>query len=401
MKRLYSNFSKVDKLLDSNVSIYLDFIRGLSAILVVMEHLSSRLFVGYGNIESPNILVNLLYMLNILGGPAVIVFFVLSGLFISRSVLKAFYDDKWSWKTYLINRLSRLLVVLVPALLLTLVLDIIAVKFFEYEGYTNAYINLKNFVGNLFFLQNVYVGVYGSNAPLWSLNYEFWYYILFPTLLLLLFSKKRKLVMFFYFSLAILIISTVGMRMNTYFVIWLIGTSILLLPKANLLKHRFVPIASFVLLLVVLPVRPLVMTGRLFTDQWTENLFLVDLLIGLVFGLFIYSLLHVTSNRIKNIEFNWIGGGSRRLAGFSFSLYLIHYPIINTVYYWVAKNGFSGLQPNLGSIALEMLLIILICMIAFYFSRITEAQTFRVRRFLEVKTNSNRNQVRNKQNLAG
>ncbi|MDR7073346.1 acyltransferase family protein [Fictibacillus barbaricus] len=399
MNRLFFNFSKVNKLLDSNVSIYLDFIRGLSAILVVMEHLSSRLFVGYGNVENPNILVSLLYMLNILGGPAVIIFFVLSGLFISRSVLKALYEEKWSWKTYLINRLSRLMVVLVPALLLTLVLDIIAVKFFEYEGYTNAYMNLKNFVGNLFFLQNVYVDVYGSNAPLWSLNYEFWYYILFPILLLLILNK-RKVAKLFYFLSAILIISTVGVRMSTYFVIWLIGTSILLLPKTNLLKHRLFPIMSFALLLIVLPVRPLVMTGRLFTNQWTENLFIVDLLIGLVFGFFIYSLLHVTSNSIRNIEFSWFGGISKRITAFSFSLYLIHYPIINTVYYWGAKNGFSGLQPNLGSIAIEFLLIIFICMIAFYFSRITEAQTYRVRRFLKGKTNSNRDQE-NKQNLAG
>ncbi|PLR68701.1 acyltransferase [Bacillus sp. PAMC26568] len=189
MRKFYWNFSKTNELLEGNVSIYLDLIRGISAILVVMEHLSSRLFVGYGDIENQSLLAMLLYLLNILGGPAVIIFFVLSGLFISRSVLKAVYENKWSWKSYLINRFSRLLVVLIPALILTFILDSIAASFFGYESYTNAYSNLKDFIGNIFFLQNVFVGVYGSNAPLWSLNYEFWYYMLFPILLHLFFNK--------------------------------------------------------------------------------------------------------------------------------------------------------------------------------------------------------------------
>ena len=35
-------------------------------------------------------------------------------------------------------------------------------------------------VGNLFFVQTVSVPVYGTNGPLWSLANEFWYYVLFP-----------------------------------------------------------------------------------------------------------------------------------------------------------------------------------------------------------------------------
>jgi peptidoglycan/LPS O-acetylase OafA/YrhL len=386
MKKLYSNFSAVNKLLEGNVSIYLDFIRGISAILVVMEHLSSRLFVGYGNVENQNILIKFLYILNILGGPAVIIFFVLSGLFISRSVLKAFYENKWSWKSYLINRLSRLCVVLIPALILTFILDRIAANFFEYEGYTNVYSNLKDFTGNLFFLQNIYVGVYGSNAPLWSLNYEFWYYMLFPILLLLFFNNQRKIFKLIYLLIALLIISTVGTRMNSYFVIWLIGTFVLLLPRINFLMQGFIPILSLILVIVAIPVRPLVMTGRLFTENWTEDLFFVDLFIGLAFGFLIYTLLHIVSDRFRNMEFRRFGKISKLIASFSFSLYLIHYPIINTVYYWAAKNGFAGFQPGLLAIVVEIVFVIIICMIAFYFSRITEAKTSNARKLLEGKT---------------
>ena len=405
MKKLYSNFSKVNKLLDGNVSIYLDLIRGISAILVVMEHLSSRLFVGYGDVRNPTLYVKFLYLLNELGGPAVIIFFVLSGLFISRSVLKAVYENKWSWHKYLINRLARLCVVLIPALILTFVLDIIAVTYFGYEGYANAYTNLQDFIGNLFFLQNVFVGVYGSNAPLWSLNYEFWYYMLFPLLLLLIFNKQSKVFKIVYILIAILIISTIGVRMNSYFIIWLIGTSVLFLPGVKLSKKGFIPLLALLFLLVSMPIRPLVMTGRLFTETWTEDLFAVDLLIGLVFGLFIYTLLHFLSDRMRNLELKWLGKISKLIAGFSFSLYLIHYPIINTVYYLAANHGFSGFQPNVITIVEEIIIVAFICSIAFYFSRMTEARTHIIRKFFVLRMNSlmmnRRKKVLRKQNVAG
>ena len=337
MGYLYTNFLKVDELLKGNVSIYLDFVRGISAVLVVMEHLSSRLFVGFGNVESPNLFVQALYLLNILGGPAVIIFFVLSGLFISRSVLKAVYKNKWSWKTYLINRLSRLYIVLIPALILTFIFDRIAVKFFDYQSYEHGLDNLIAFFGNIFFLQNISVGVYGSNAPLWSLNYEFWYYMLFP-LLFLLFCKQGKITKLICVLVALLIFFNIGARMNSYFVIWLIGSIVLFLPKSKFLRQKFIPILALLLLFVAMVVRPLVMTGRLFTDGWTTDLFFVDLFVGLAFGFVIYSLLHITSDKFKKVDLKWFGKFSRLIASYSFSLYVLHYPLINMVYRWGGKE---------------------------------------------------------------
>jgi peptidoglycan/LPS O-acetylase OafA/YrhL len=406
VSKVFPNFIKANELLEGNVSIYLDLIRGISAILVVMEHLSSRLFVGYGNVENQNLFVMFLYLLNILGGPAVIIFFVLSGLFISRSILKTVYENKWSWKSYLINRLSRLLVVLIPALVLTLVLDNISTNYFGYDGYKNPSINLIEFVGNIFFLQNIFVGVYGSNAPLWSLNYEFWYYMLLPILLQLFFYKQKIIVKTIFLFIALIIISTIGTRMSSYFLIWLIGMIVLLLPKINIFKKGILPaVLAQILFFAVTPVRPLMMTGRLFTETWTEDLFTIDLIIGLAFGFFIYTLLHCLPPKIRSINLGWLGRISKLIAGFSFSLYLIHYPIINTVYHLCAKNGFTGFQPNLLSIILEVLIVIAICFIAYLFSQITEAKTHDIRIFLEEKTGSilgsRRNRVISKQSDVG
>ncbi|NOU87838.1 acyltransferase family protein [Paenibacillus sp. LMG 31460] len=382
MSRMYSNFSKANDLLDGKVSNYLDFVRGFAAILVVMEHLGSRLFVGYGYLQSPGAFVKLLYLLNLLGGPAVIVFFVLSGLFISRTVLKAIFDNRWSWKSYLVNRLSRLYVVLIPALFLTFIADKLASLFLNYQRYVDDYTNIKEFIGNLFYLQTIFVGNYGSNGPLWSLSYEFWYYMMFPVLILLLRNQKKALKIIYLF-IVLGILFMVGQRISSYFLIWLLGMFVLFLPTIPLVKSKIIMSISLLLVCLAMLLRPLVNNGRLFIVHHTNNLFFVDLFIGLSLGFLIYILMHANANKTKSERNNkWFEKTSSLLASFSFSLYLIHYPIINLVYYWGAKNGFTGLQPNIKSVLIEILIVVLMCMIAFLFSRITEARTNVARTFM-------------------
>nr|WP_276562917.1 acyltransferase [Paenibacillus anseongense] len=357
----------------------MDFLRGLAAILVLMEHLGSRLFLGYGYLQNPSAIIKLLYLLNLLGGPSVIVFFVLSGLFISRSVFKSIVDNNWSWKTYLVNRLSRLYVVLIPALCLTIIADNVASDFFDYNRYMDSYTNIKEFIGNLFYLQNIFVGSYGSNGPLWSLSYEFWYYMLFP-IIILLFLNQKKILKVVYLFIALAIILLIGQRMSYYFLIWLVGMLVLLLPATRRVKNKFTMTASFLFVCLAMIMRPLVNNGRLFVKHYTNDLFIVDLFIGLSLGLLIYIFMHGTAKKTKpESEKKWIEKTSKLVASFSFSLYLIHYPIINLVYYWAAKNGFKGLQPNLISVLIEILIVALMCIIAFMFSRITEVRTNVVR----------------------
>src|ERR1035437_10604196 len=56
--------------------------------------------------------------------------FVLSGYLVGGSVLRAFQRDNWPGKEYLTKRLTRLWVVLLPALLLTIVLDNVGLRVF-------------------------------------------------------------------------------------------------------------------------------------------------------------------------------------------------------------------------------------------------------------------------------
>jgi peptidoglycan/LPS O-acetylase OafA/YrhL len=110
---------------------------------------------------------------------------------------KAFQDlvaRHFSWSRYLLRRLTRLWIVIVPALLLTMLLDAIGLSLTRGVGYDGRFYGIysvgpdtagidhfcQTFLGNLTFLQTIYVPTFGSNGPLWSLANEFWYYIVFP-----------------------------------------------------------------------------------------------------------------------------------------------------------------------------------------------------------------------------
>jgi peptidoglycan/LPS O-acetylase OafA/YrhL len=175
-------------------SVHLDCIRGLAALSVLFYHVRYRFFLDYAEVVDPNVVAKLYYACTSFGHDAVMVFFVLSGFFISSSIRRDVLLNRWSWSRYASNRLIRLYVVLLPALGLTLFWDSLGMRWAGthaiYSGlaqqWTHDFFNVSErllpsvFLGNLFFLQTIYVPPLGSNDPLWSLAYEFWYYLLFP-----------------------------------------------------------------------------------------------------------------------------------------------------------------------------------------------------------------------------
>lgn len=186
--------------LTSERNVHLDAMRGLAAVSVLCTHLRQVFFVPYHE-AGGGLLVKFLYIDHYVARAAVIFFFALSGYLVGMSVVNSIESERWSWRDYLLSRLSRLYVVLIPALLLTALLDWIGrlnpVSRWAYfndtleAGFTTAHLDtLKNFFGTLFFLQNIHTNWFGSNSPLWSLSCEFWYYIVFPVIALTLMRRK-------------------------------------------------------------------------------------------------------------------------------------------------------------------------------------------------------------------
>ena len=162
----------------------------------MLYHLRGLFFVDFPFIANKSLLISGLYAVTGYGHQAVMIFFVLSGYFIGTSVMESVGARRWSWRTYLVSRFTRLQLVLFPALILGGLWDRIGMRIPQaapiyfgalYKFYVPS-VALRStfpiFLGNLFFLQSIVSPVFGSNTPLWSLSYEFWYYILFPVLIL-------------------------------------------------------------------------------------------------------------------------------------------------------------------------------------------------------------------------
>ena len=181
-----------------------DLVRALAATAVVACHVRSLFLTDFTGGASP--LVSGLYFATGLGDEAVTVFFVVSGFWIGRSCLRRLAADDWSWKTFLFERLTRLMIVLAPALVLGGVFDIIGRYglmspvhlgrqgnvILHYDVATH--LTLGGFLANAVFLQTLAAPTFGSNGPLWSLCNEFWYYLWFAAIASAVASRRHALV---------------------------------------------------------------------------------------------------------------------------------------------------------------------------------------------------------------
>lgn len=334
----------------SSVASYvLDLLRFTSALVVFLYH----------------------FHFNLPGYQAVMVFFVLSGYFISTSVIKSMQSETWSWKEYLIKRCVRLWIVLIPALVLTYVWAIIQIHLFGSTPIFYGVLNIKTLLGNIFFTQDILVKQYGLNGPLWSLAYEFWYYILFPCALLVFYSK-RKITKIFYLVIFIGISLFVGKQIMLYFIIWLLGALIAIVKPFAFKKSSVNYFVLFILTAVAG-----VSTKGLYTlydaqTSWMNPDFISDLSVGIAFALLIYWVISLFG--AKNVNGQLVI--SKELAGFSYTLYLVHYPLL---YFWNAWLSSPYWHINdKHTLGVKIIFLAAILVYAYILAKITEFKTAKV-----------------------
>jgi peptidoglycan/LPS O-acetylase OafA/YrhL len=86
----------------------LDLARGLAAAAVLIYHVRYRFYFDYADLRNPDWFCKFFYAVTSYGHDAVVIFFVLSGYFISASVIRDCAKDRWSWRRYAVSRLTRL-----------------------------------------------------------------------------------------------------------------------------------------------------------------------------------------------------------------------------------------------------------------------------------------------------
>jgi peptidoglycan/LPS O-acetylase OafA/YrhL len=192
----------------------LEALRGFAALYVVLFHtLPQKIFLWGVNVGT----------IFRFGPEAVIVFFVLSGFVIKYTFEKS--ADK-SFRYYFIRRFIRLYIPLFFIFVLGYLIKCYG------EG-TLANPDWKTLLGNIFMLQdvisqkpNVLSAAYMGNGVLWSLSYEWWFYMLFFLLAKNISSSKLNKwvnIIAIVAAASYVVYPFMVNRLAMYFAIWWIG----------------------------------------------------------------------------------------------------------------------------------------------------------------------------------
>lgn len=352
----------------STASIWFDLFRALAAAAVLLHHVRPSFFVHYTDVEHKNPFIQAFYLISSKGYQSVMIFFVLSGFFISSSVVGSVSKSNWSWGVYLNHRISRLGAVLLPALLLTFLWNELSMALFHGNAWVGR-MDGPTFWMNLFFLQGIGPfpsTMFGENDALWSLSIEFWFYILFPCILLAFTSSKLtgKLL---YGAAALMLGLFLGKQVMPLFLIWLLGSVLLFIPDFRAPRRWLyrlcilaVPMGAFA--------GAFVLSGR-------SKEFSVNFVVGLTFAALLYVIRTLYNQRTYRTRSLW-NQVILKAAGFSYTLYLTHFPLNNLLVSYI-RDG--KVQPAAGSLLLFTAMILTAVLYAWAVSLWTEEKTSWIR----------------------
>jgi peptidoglycan/LPS O-acetylase OafA/YrhL len=354
---------------------FLDGLRGMAAVYVMIGHARWLLWEGYGSYSEHPELYSFLEKLNMYffaffkyGHQMVMFFFILSGFVIhlkNAQVLKMNSNAEINWMSYYFKRIIRIVPPFFTVLLIGYFIDEIGLlNHFEiYHSKTNydlinnnihANHGLINLLGNVFFLGGITYPVWGTNGPLWSLSLEWWFYVIYP--LFIIIGRKKiwlpsMIVVFFFFlsqtiSSEILIIFQ---RIFSAFICWWFGVVL-----ADIYTGRIkFPIRHLDLL--ILSFMPL---------YWVINSTISDILVSLGFVGIVTILLHLKNENI----FIRLLTKLKPLGTISYSLYICHFPILVLLSGWLMSLNNGLLPSNQIYIWIGALLSIALSILVYYIS---------------------------------
>jgi peptidoglycan/LPS O-acetylase OafA/YrhL len=357
-------------------SDFLNLARWLAALVVVAEHARSLMFQDFGTTGGSGVFGKAFYFLTGFGHEAVMVFFVISGYLVGGKVWSRMQSGGFRWLPYLCDRVSRLHAVLLFALLLGLILDTAGSRFFDSFGlYRMAMpepvavvsrsfvddLGLPVLLGNLGLVQTILVPTYGSNGPLWSLANEWWYYLLFPSLLGIF--LRRGATRWAAAASVGAMVWFLPASMWVLFVVWLLGVATAVCRRRLLPWWVAVPLCLGALVIARLEVLPLA-----YGDRFA---------VGIGFALLLNSL----SGHTLRLPWQRL---SAWLADFSYTTYLVHFPLLMFGLSLCHQLGGNTLrQPfSLSHVAGFAAAVMSVMVISWGISLVTEARTSQFRSLL-------------------
>jgi peptidoglycan/LPS O-acetylase OafA/YrhL len=303
-------------ILKKEVSLYLDAVRFIAAMVVFVSHFAFNRISG-----------GLFWQMGAYSHEAVTVFFVLSGFVI------AYVHDRreTAASEYCISRMARMYSVVIPALALTLILDGIGSTLRP-----DIYVNEAGYVLDISFVR-ILTGLtftnelwtmsipQGSNGVYWSMGYEVPYYAIFG---IAVFTPARWRV-----AAVCAALLAVGPSIVLALPIWMSGVAAYRICKRDLLSAR-AGVAMFFGSLLAWTAYELVVwqIGRpdIAPTPWHKRTeILQDYVVASFFVLNIIGF-NAATRELGRILLR-LSRLIRFLAGASFSIYLCHFPILQFV----------------------------------------------------------------------
>ncbi len=356
---------------------FLDQVRWVAALIVAIGH-ALAILNSYANGSQ---IINYIADMR---GPAVCVFFVLSGYLVGGLVLRDF--ERFRFSSYSVARFSRIYIVLIPAILLTLLLDGIVFHFYPSSPvYSKVWqggalgdnlifsrYGAANIIGSILSLEPLFGHPIGSAGALWSLGYEWIFYFLFP----LLWSVGYRFhgarggnIVVFLSVVGIFFVTKIG---AAYWLIWLMGAYAYRIRLSALLKSQRVEAA--IKGVAFLGVLALLIHGAQISHQIT------------IIGIGLFGFLFLSSNPLW--EHRLAMRYDHVLAGFSYSLYVTHLQCLSLAAAILCAVGLlpsNGIKSPLGVVVGATVLLIVAVAIAFAFGRVFESRTQTLSRWLKAR----------------
>lgn len=304
--------------LTRNQHISFESLRGLAAILVMLGHVYqiflAKYYPQYG------------YAIGLMAQSCVMVFFVMSGFLVRMSIENNISKNGFfSLSEYAASRSMRIIPPLVFCILLCFALfhlanaipgmynlpqDVQSVRGRMLATDSRWVISVLSFTNGFLFQNKLF------NAPLWSLPFEVWFYVIAGLVC------RKKVMSVIIATLLVLSFSMLRIDFMYYLIVWVLGYSL-----CNY-RERLSEAKVLIPVLCVASLLCLYLAIKSFLSKEVD-ISIYNLSFGIFSGFLMFWML-----MICNIKISFLNGSSK----YSYTLYLIHFPVL--IFTYGILNGF-------------------------------------------------------------
>lgn len=342
-------------------------------MMVVVQHCRSLVIKDYS--PSSHGLAKFLYALTGFSHQAVVIFFVISGYLVGGKAVRLWRESRvteLAAKKFVIDRFSRIFIVLWPVLAITAFVALVApdarilhdshwsIGLADVRGSTTP----GSWASHVVLLNELAAPGVEWNRSLWSLTFEWTYYMIAAAMLLAVIRRpSRFAIAIGAYAIGLIVLSAIARpQLLAMFPFWIAGA---IASQVRRLRAPWLTIPLFFVALLA---------ARIDVLRWPQDAFVA----------FATALL-VADNWFR--EKQPLPGLGYELASFSFSLYALHMPIVLLALSTIQSAGLlqTRMDPGLHGYALVLGLSALAYAVAWGFAQVTERQTDRLRKILSAR----------------